>query len=391
MTTNFDFSPADFFYMRRALMLARYGRFTTHPNPNVGCVIVRSAEGRMEATESAWIDAIVGEGYHARAGEPHAEVHALRAAGEKVKGATAYVTLEPCSHFGRTPPCANALIEAGVSRVVVAMRDPFPEVAGQGIQRLKDAGIQVDVGLCEDEAYAVSRGFFTRVEKQRPLVLLKLATTLDGKIALANGESKWVTSPEARADVQLGRAEAGAILTGARTVLLDDPTLNVRPEQFPEGSVYGDFPVRQPVRVVLDARVEVPMSAKLLQDGAPVWLIRTQSSGQTLPDHVEEIVVQGDGYGRIDLHALMAELAQRQIHTVWVEAGARLAGALVQADLVDDLILYQAPKFFGPDGLNGMNLPTVSDMQAVVSWQIQGCTRVGPDIKLVLQHPKTAT
>ncbi|TRW50549.1 bifunctional diaminohydroxyphosphoribosylaminopyrimidine deaminase/5-amino-6-(5-phosphoribosylamino)uracil reductase RibD [Aliidiomarina halalkaliphila] len=372
--------------MRRALVLASYGRFTTHPNPNVGCVIVRPELVR----DDQWPDAIIGEGYHARAGEPHAEVHALRAAGSKAVGATAYVTLEPCSHHGRTPPCADALIKAGVGRVVVAISDPFPEVSGQGIARLRDAGIHVDVGVCENEAYMMNRGFFTRIARGRPFVVVKLASSMDGKIALANGESQWITSTEARADVQVGRAQAGAILTGARTVLKDDPQMNVRPEQFPSDHTYGDLPVRQPLRIVLDARAEVPANARIFADGTPVWLIRLQPSGQQLPDHVEEWVVQANTDGRIDLPSLLAQIAERNVHTVWVESGARLAGSLMQANLIDELILYQAPKFFGPDGLSLVDLPEFTRMDDVLSWDLVEATQVGPDVKLILRQPGAA-
>ncbi|WP_228517473.1 bifunctional diaminohydroxyphosphoribosylaminopyrimidine deaminase/5-amino-6-(5-phosphoribosylamino)uracil reductase RibD [Aliidiomarina indica] len=386
MTINPHFSAADYFYMRRALVLASYGRFTTHPNPNVGCVIVHPERVQDER----WPDAIVGEGYHARAGEPHAEVYALKAAADQASGATVYVTLEPCSHHGRTPPCADALIAAGVSRVVVAMTDPFPEVSGRGIARLREAGITVDVGLCGDEAYTLNRGFFTRIARNRPFVVVKLAASMDGKIALANGESQWITSPAARADVQLGRAQAGAILTGARTVLKDNPQLNVRVDQFPDDHSYGDMPVRQPLRIVLDARAEVPRDARILNDGEPVCLVRLQPSGQKLPAHVEEWVVQSDSQGRIDLPLLLAQIGERNIHTLWVESGARLAGSLMQAHLVDELILYQAPKFLGPDGLSLVELPEFTRMDDVLSWDLVEATRVGPDVKLILRQPDAA-
>ncbi|RUO18196.1 riboflavin biosynthesis protein RibD [Aliidiomarina iranensis] len=383
MTKN-NFTEIDTQFMKRALELAAEGRFTTHPNPNVGCVIVDfSADTAGE---------IVGEGFHLRAGEAHAEVNALAEAGDRAKGATAYVTLEPCNHTGRTPPCVDALIKADVARVVVAMEDPFPKVAGAGVKRLKKAGIKVEMGLLEREAYAVSRGFFTQQKLKRPFVQLKMAASLDGRTALANGKSKWITERDARCDVQVGRAQAGAILTGAGTILADDPALNVRHTEFPNGVEYPGEPgmqqIRQPVRVIIDHRGEVQPSANVFKDGGPVWLIRTKASGMELPENAEEIIMDTGVTGRVDLTALLQLLAKRDIHTVWVEGGARLAGAMLTAELVDELIVYTAPKLMGDHGVGMFHLGQITSMDNVPVWEFSEITQVGVDVKMVLQ--KTA-
>lgn len=378
--TKITFTEADTLYMQRALALAAEGRFTTHPNPNVGCVVVDYS--------NAAAGEVVGEGYHLKAGEAHAEVHALAAAGERAKGATVYVTLEPCNHTGRTPPCVDALIHAEVARVVVAMEDPFPQVAGAGVKRLKKAGIKVEVGLLEKEAFAVSRGFFLRQKLGRPMVQLKMAASIDGRTALANGISQWITGHEARADVQLWRAQAGAILTGAGTVLADDPALNVRITEFPTGSDYPGEPgkqaVRQPLRVVIDHRGEVHPSAKIFADGGPVLLVRAQPSGMQLPPHAEELVMETGVTGRVDLTALLQLLGERGIHTVWVEAGARLAGALLTAELVDELVVYMAPKLMGDQAVGMFHLKNITHMDNVPVWEYNSVQQVGTDVRMVL-------
>ncbi|WP_198679000.1 bifunctional diaminohydroxyphosphoribosylaminopyrimidine deaminase/5-amino-6-(5-phosphoribosylamino)uracil reductase RibD [Aliidiomarina haloalkalitolerans] len=416
--TNMPFTPADQFFMQYALELAARGRFTTHPNPNVGCVIVAAEQVDLSAGPQQWRDCIVGAGFHERAGGPHAEVFALRAAGDRARGATAYVTLEPCSHHGRTPPCAEALLKAAVGRVVVAMQDPFPAVSGRGIELLRNAGIQVDVGLLSDEAFAVSAAFFTKVAKQRPFVQVKLAASMDGKTALASGESKWITSPQARRDVQVGRAQAGAILSGAGTVLADDPSLNVRVEEFPADVLYfqeqpqaeqlrgsehldpalkksmqafapqtGVAPkhVRQPLRVIIDHRGEISPQARIFQDQNPVWIVRTQALDVALPAHAQEIIVAAGADGKVSLPALLEKLATANILSVWVESGARLAGALLDANLVDELILYQAPKFLGSGAKELLTMTGPTKMAAVQEWQVVACQQVGPDLKITMR------
>lgn len=416
--TSLPFSPADQFYMQYALELAARGRFTTHPNPNVGCVLVAAERVNAHAGPEQWRQCIVGAGFHERAGGPHAEVFALRAAGERARGATAYVTLEPCSHHGRTPPCAEALVKAQIARVVVAMQDPFPAVSGRGIALLRSAGIQVDVGLLCDQAFAVSAGFFTQVIKKRPMVQVKLAASMDGKTALASGESQWITGPQARRDVQVGRAQAGAILSGAGTVIADDPSLNVRVEDFPDDVIYqvpqpqaeqlrgseqlspqvkkamqafapqaGVAPqqVRQPLRVIIDHRGEIPASARIFQDQNPVWIVRTQTLDVALPAHAQEIIVPAGQNGKVSLPALLAKLAEANIHSVWVESGARLSGALLEAGLVDELILYLAPKFLGSAARELLTMVSPTIMAAVQEWRISACEQVGPDLKITMR------
>jgi len=365
----------DEFFMSRALQLASLGRFTTTPNPNVGCVIVRDGQ-------------IVGEGYHQRAGEPHAEVHALRMAGERAKGATAYVTLEPCSHFGRTPPCADALLSAGVSRVVAAMQDPNPQVAGRGLARLAEQGVSVSHGVLAEQAEAINQGFLKRMRTGLPYIQLKLAMSLDGRTAMASGESQWITSGEARRDVQTFRAQSSAILTTSATVLADDPSMTVRwreldatvREQYPDGSS-DDVQLRQPLRVVLDCHQRVTPQHKLIQQPGETLLVSLQPPVGSWPDSVSHVVLPGQG-DRIDLHALMQHLAMRQINTLWVEAGATLAGALLQANLVDELIIYMAPKLLGENGRALCQLPDLQRLSDAPQFNLFDVCQIGPDLRL---------
>ncbi|MDD1792695.1 bifunctional diaminohydroxyphosphoribosylaminopyrimidine deaminase/5-amino-6-(5-phosphoribosylamino)uracil reductase RibD [Enterovibrio sp. ZSDZ42] len=364
------FSQFDTDMMSRAIDLAKRGVYTTAPNPNVGCVITQG-------------DDIVGEGFHFRAGEPHAEVFALRAAGEKANGAIAYVTLEPCSHFGRTPPCADALIAANVSRVVCAMVDPNPNVAGRGIQRLRDAGIQVDVGLLQPQAEALNPGFIKVMKTGMPYVQLKLAASLDGRTALANGKSQWITGPEARADVQVFRAKAGAVLSTSQTVLDDNPSLNVRWEQFPL-DVQADYDIktlRQPIRVILDTDAKVKIDAQLFSLDGEVLLVTATPQAVSLGDDVEVIQVNRQGNG-LDLSATLRALASKGINHIWVEAGATLAGSLLNADLVDELIVYQAPKLMGQDARALANFGGLTAMEQVPSFDLTDVCQIGNDVRL---------
>ncbi len=358
-----NFSAADHGHMAQALRLAKRGLFTTTPNPRVGCVIVK--DGR-----------VVGSGWHVRAGEPHAEVHALREAGEQARGATVYVTLEPCSHHGRTPPCANALIDAGVARVVTAMADPNPQVAGQGLQLLTLAGITTQTGLMSDEARELNIGFVARMTRGRPWVRLKTASSLDGKTALANGVSKWITGPEARADVQRWRARACAILTGSGTVKADDPQMNVRLEGA----------IRQPLRVIVDSRLAVPPNSRMLGPG--VLLATAQAGGMAraaLAATGAEICDLPDREGRVDLPALLTELARRGINEVHVEAGAGLNGALLSAGLVDEWIAYLAPLAMGHAARGLFELPALSQMSDSRRFVIRDMVPLGSDLRLVLR------
>lgn len=359
-------------YMARALELARRGRFTTMPNPNVGCVIVRDGE-------------VVGEGWHQRAGEPHAEVYALRMAGEKARGATAYVTLEPCSHHGRTPPCCDALIAAGVTRVVAAMQDPNPQVAGRGLHRLHQAGIDVSHGLMMQEAEALNRGFLKRMRTGFPWIQLKLGASLDGRTAMASGESQWITSEAARRDVQRLRAQSAAILSSSATVLADDPSLTVRWSELNTDSqaLVDEQQLRQPVRVIIDSQNRVTPQHRLISEPGETWLMRHQPDQQHWPASVTQIAVPLCEQ-HLDRVAMMMLLGQRQINSVWVEAGATLAGALLQAGLVDELIVYLAPKLLGHEGRGLCQLPGLSQLADAPAFRFSDVRQVGDDLRLTL-------
>lgn len=321
-----NFSADDHRHMALALQLAERGLYTADPNPRVGCVLVRGGE-------------IVGTGWHQAAGQAHAEVNALRAAGERARGATAYVTLEPCNHHGRTPPCTEALMAAGVSEVVAAVVDPFPANAGCGLERLREAGLTVRTGLMAEAARDLNIGFIQRFERGRPWVRVKLAASLDGLTAGADGQSQWITGAAARRDVQHWRARASALLTGIDTVLADDPRLNVRP-----GDNQSD-PARQPLRVIADSRARLPSSARLLQCPGPV-LVASRAEAPWQHPAVEWWRLEGEG-PRLDLQQLIRGLAQRSINELHVEAGPTLSGALMAAGLVDELLVYQAPVLIG--------------------------------------------
>ena len=369
---NEPFSPQDVAFMQLALDLAKQGEFTTTPNPSVGCVLVKDGK-------------VVGKGFHAKAGEPHAEVMALREAGENARGATAYVTLEPCSHFGRTPPCAKGLVEAGVSKVIAAMCDPNPQVAGKGLQILSDAGIQSAVGLLEENAEQLNKGFLKRMRTGKPFVQLKLAMSIDGKTAMASGESKWITGAQARADVQQYRAKASAILSTSQTVLADDPSLNVRWEELPP-DVKADYPqekLRQPVRVILDSSHKVRSDFKVFLTESPVWLVGEEDYSLTDFSPFTDYLKLNRHQGESRLQALMAELGKRQINTLWVEAGATLAGALIAENLVDELIIYMAPKLLGDQARDLCHLPNLTQLTDAPLWQLQSCEPIGDDLKLI--------
>ncbi len=361
------FSQRDQQYMQRALKLAERGLFTSMPNPRVGCVIVHH-------------DAVVGEGFHARAGEPHAEVFALREAGDKARGATAYVTLEPCAHHGRTPPCADALIRAGVARVVMACEDPDPQVDGRGLKRLRDAGITVDTGLLQAPARELNSGFFSRIERRRPFVRVKLAMSLDGRTALANGSSKWITGEQARADVQRWRARSSAILTGSGTALADDPRLTVR---------LDDVPHVPPLRVVLDRLLRTPEGAHLLDGRAPTLMLHGTLARPGLRFADVECVEVPETDTGLDLDAVLGMLAGRGVNELHVEAGPTLSGALFAAGLVDELLLYVAPVLLGDRARPLMALPSLADMAD--RWHLDVMDRqvLGEDMRLRLR-PRAA-
>ena len=354
-------SRQDAFYMARAIQLAKRGFYTTDPNPRVGCVLVRD-------------DVIIGEGWHAKAGLAHAEVDALKNV-QNAQGATAYVTLEPCSHHGKTPPCCDALIAAGVSRVVAAMQDPNPLVSGKGLEKLKAAGIAVSCGVLQDDAAGLNRGFIKRMTENRPFVRSKLAMSLDGRTAMASGESKWITSAAARADVHRLRAESSAILTGINTVLTDDPALNAR----------VDFDVVQPIRVVLDSVLNMPPTAQMAKlPGRSLILTCSpdEHKRQTLQAVGFEVHQLAANNGRLDLPAVMAFLAQQQINELLVEAGSVLNGALLAAGLVDEWVIYMAPCILGDQGRGLFTVPGLQAMADKKSLTVRDVRQIGQDLKL---------
>jgi diaminohydroxyphosphoribosylaminopyrimidine deaminase/5-amino-6-(5-phosphoribosylamino)uracil reductase len=356
------FSPADQQHMAEALRLAELGLFTTTPNPRVGCVIVRDG-------------AVIGSGWHEKAGAPHAEVLALRAAGARARGATAYVSLEPCSHHGRTPPCADALIEAGIARVVAAMQDPNTQVAGAGFARLRAAGIQVESGLMQAEASALNCGFVARMSRGRPWVRMKIAASLDGRTALANGLSQWITGADARRDGHFWRARACAVLTGIGTVKDDDPQLNVREVET----------TRQPLKVLVDSKLQLQPSAKLLQSGRV--LVATASADQpgiaALEDKGAEVLLLPNADGKVELIDLMRELGRREINEVHVEAGTKLNGSLLREGLVDQLLVYLAPAILGDTARGMFSLPELADLAHKRLVQFDDVRLIGGDMRIL--------
>ncbi len=358
------FSSSDHAYMSQALQLAERGLYSTSPNPRVGCVIVCNGN-------------VVGSGWHERAGQAHAEINALNLAGTAARGAAIYLTLEPCSHQGRTPPCAEALIKAGVTRAIVAMQDPNPLVVGGGCALLKQAGIEVQTGLMEAEARALNIGFITRMTHKRPWVRMKIAASLDGKTALKNGASHWITNELARRDGHRLRARSCAVLTGIGTVLADDPQLTVRQVET----------TRQPLRVVVDSRLETPVDARMLCGGGELIFTATASEGKimALRDAGAHPIVLPDGNGNVDLVRMMRTLADYEINEVLVEAGARLNGSLIKAGLVDELVIYLAPCLIGDVAQSMLNLPELTDLAGKHALKIQDLRMVGSDIRIVAQ------
>ena len=393
MFTEFDRSA-----MARALALAEQGLETTHPNPRVGCVIAQGEE-------------IVGEGWHERAGEPHAEVNALGSAGPKATGATAYVTLEPCSHHGRTPPCADALIAARVARVVFALEDPNPRVSGRGAEALRRAGVVVESGLMAAEAAELNPGFLKRMRSGRPWVRVKLAMSLDGRTALANGASQWITGPAAREDVQHWRARSSAILTGIGTVLADDPRLDVRLPDLPSGQ-----PRPQPLRVVIDAGLQTPPGARMLTAGGTVLIMAAPHADKdddfaarraqlmergaaieevpasepglaSEPRQIREPVLEGGSAvtTRLSLPDVLDRLGRREVNELWVEAGPRLAGALLRHALVDELIIYMAPRLLGPQARPLIEMGELHALDAAPRFIVVETRQIGDDVRLRLR------
>src|SRR5690554_1732005 len=364
-------SATDHVFMARALRLAERGLYTTMPNPRVGCVLVKDGE-------------VIAEGWHYRAGEAHAEVHALQQAGDRARGATAYVTLEPCNHRGRTGPCSEALLAAGVVRVVFGMEDPNPQVAGTGLERLRAAGVETDGPLLEDDARALNPGFLKRMERNLPYVRCKLAMSLDGRTAMASGQSKWVTGRKSREDVQRLRAHSCAIISGIDTVLSDNASLTVRADelQLPNAE---DAAAKQPLRVILDSRLRLTRNSEILNHPSPILLVHNGSDANAdkldgWPAHVELIALPGKD-DRINLLALLRELARRECNEVLVEAGATLAGSFLRLGLLDEVIVYMAPKLLGSNARPLFDLP-LNTMAAALPLKFRDIRAVGDDWRI---------
>ena len=369
------FSQTDFVHMERALALAKRGMYTTDPNPRVGCVLVKNGE-------------VIGEGYTQPAGQDHAEIRALkdaRSRGHDLRGATAYVTLEPCSHFGRTPPCANALIEAQVERVIAAMEDPNPQVSGRGLSMLRDAGIEVRCGLLEHEARELNIGFVSRMTRGRPWVRMKVAASLDGRTGLPSGESQWITGEAARADGHAWRARASAILTGIGTVKEDNPRMTVRAVDTP----------RQPRRVLIDSQLDVPPEARILV-GAPTLIFcgnldeRHTERAEALRARGAEIVQMANANGKVDLPAMLKALGERGVNELHVEAGYKLNGSLVREGCVDELLIYLAPSLLGMDSMSMFNLVAPSSLAGRTQLRFHGIDRVGDDLRILARFAPPA-
>ncbi len=346
-------------YMNRAIQLARKGLFTTHPNPRVGCLLVKN-------------DQIIGEGFHLRSGEGHAEVIALKQAGDAAKGASCYVTLEPCCHHGKTPPCVDALIKAGVCEVIMAMEDPNSLVAGKGIVALEKAGIKVTVGVCREQAEGLNPGFIKRMKTGLPFIRVKIGASLDGRTAMASGESQWITGEESRKDVQKFRAMSSAVVTGIETVLADDPSMNVRDPDF-------DTAGRQPLRVVMDSDFRFPEQAKIRSlSGENLVMTRKEI------EQIDAVKIKAGSDDRIDLEKAMRYLAEeKEINEVLVEAGSTLSGSFIQAGLVDELIIYQAPKLLGGSARALVDLPGLEKLADCVKLDIKSLKKIGDDIRIV--------
>ncbi len=371
------FTPQDHAFMARALYLAKKGLYTTHPNPRVGCVLVKNGQ-------------IIGEGWHVKTGDAHAEINALENVNDteiaKVKGATAYVTLEPCSHTGRTPPCFQALVNAGVKRVVVSMLDPNPLVAGKGLAQLTAAGIETEQGLLAPVAAELNAGFIKRMEQGLPYVSVKLAMSLDGRTAMESGESKWITGQAARHDVQYLRAKASAILTGQGTVMADNPSLNVR---LNKDELAIENPVRQPMRIVLDPELLMPVDAKMLSlEGRTIIFTACddQQKIQALNKTTAELCVisQPEASPYFPLRSVLQQLAHDyEVNDIHVEAGATLCGALLQEGLVDELVIYMAPHIMGSAARGLLNLPELVQMKDRINLKIQDVRAIGDDWRII--------
>jgi len=358
-----EFSASDSAHMAQALKLAAHGRYTAHPNPMVGCVLVRDGK-------------VIGEGWHERAGDPHAEINALRDA-SNAKQAIAYVTLEPCVHHGKTPPCVDALIDAEIAELVCAMSDPFDAVSGRGVAALEAAGISVRGGLMRTEAETLNRGYLSRIQRGRPFVRLKIAASIDGAVAMRNGESQWITGRESRADVQRLRAESGAVLSGIGTVLADDPALTVRDAEYGLGE-------QQPLRAILDSNLQLPLSSSMLRLAGKtlVYCSNDENRGALEDAGAEVVKLASDEAGHVDIGAVLDDLGRRDINDLLVEAGPALAGSLLMAKLADELVIYQAPHIMGSETQTMFTTPRWTELANRQALVITDTSLVGSDTRI---------
>jgi diaminohydroxyphosphoribosylaminopyrimidine deaminase/5-amino-6-(5-phosphoribosylamino)uracil reductase len=369
---NTSFSHSDHQFMAQAIRLAEHGLYTTSPNPRVGCVLVNNGK-------------VVGEGYHVKAGEAHAEVHAIKMAGKLAKGATAYVTLEPCSHFGRTPPCAKGLIDSGVVKVISAMVDPNPQVSGRGLAMLEEAGVETQSGLLEEDAKLLNVGFIKLMTSGFPYVRCKLASSLDGKTAMENGESKWITSPDARQDVQKLRAKSCAVISGVDSILADNARMTVRWSELGAlKDTYLEDKIRQPVRVIIDSRNRLTPDIAFFSETSPVIIMRTSIENiHQWPHFVEEVKLPfAKDSQYIDLKAVLKVLANKGFNDVLIESGMSLAGAFIEQNLVDELVLYQAPKLLGHQGKGLVLMPSIEKLSQANNLTFSDIVLVGGDLKI---------
>ena len=365
-----SFTQSDHQFMQRALELARLGEFSTDPNPRVGCVFVKD-------------DRIVAEGWTQPAGDLHAEAIAIRDAETSLTGADCYVTLEPCSHYGRTPPCANALIESGIGRVVIAIQDPNPDVSGKGISALRQAGISVETGLYADEALYINRGFINRMTTGLPYVTMKMGMSMDAKTAMASGESQWITCPDSRRIVQHLRAQSGAVITGRQTVVSDNPSMNVRTDELPDAD--QDKLLHQPIRVILDSKRSLSGNEGIFTlDNNYLW-VSTVNNGD---DSEVELTVPGQANGKIDLLFVLKHLAERGCNEVLIEAGAELSGAFVAANLIDEVQLFMAPVMLGHEARDLINLPGMQHLSDKKQFEFISARQIGADVQLIFQRGK---
>ncbi|OQM34284.1 bifunctional diaminohydroxyphosphoribosylaminopyrimidine deaminase/5-amino-6-(5-phosphoribosylamino)uracil reductase RibD [bacterium endosymbiont of Pedicinus badii] len=369
----------DKFYLSKAFQIAKKGRFTTSPNPNVGCIIVRNCK-------------IVGKGYHKKYGGPHAEISAIKKAGKYSIGSTIYVTLEPCIHYGKTPPCVKEIIKAKITKIVIAMIDPNPKVSGKGIKTLKESGIEVKVLNMIKESEEINFGFLKRMRTGIPWIRLKLAISIDGKIAMNSGESKWITCEKSRRDVQEFRAESDAILSTSNTIIKDDPNLTVRWNSLSSRvkKIYSKNMFRNPIRIILDSKNRIDKNKKIFEKNSEIWIIKTNKDKKKWPYFVKQIVIPTEKVDKneeykFDLLFLMKYLGKKRINNVLVESGSIFSSALLKKNLLDEIILYQSPKFFGKYAIPMFNLPKIKKLEDAILFSYKSIKRIGKDIRIIMK------